>query len=165
MLFAVVAGGVQGAIRSCHFVRCWRIHSSHPEGDPFSHPSGSSVSRPIRVTDRSAVDRVPSTHSARPPPASAGARKHSVPNRVQSVRDDLWLTLRAARPTCRRLTAWSNHHKFVLGPSPPRRGWGGGRPAASIQFCWLLRPDPFAGVQPVSPKSLFLADPKTRSAS
>jgi len=161
--FRAVAGGVQGAIPSCHFIRCWRIHSSHPGGDPFSHPSGSSMSRPVRVTDRPAAGELSSVHSARPPPASAGARKHSVPNRVQSVEMTCGSHCSAVCPTCRRLTAWSNHHKFVLGPSPPERVWGWGRPAVSIQSCWLLRPDPFSGWRPVSPK--FLADPNTRAAS
>ena len=95
------------------------MHSSHPGGDPFSHPSGSSMSRPAWVTDRSAAGRLSSTHSARPPPGLAGARKHSVPTRVHSVGDDLWLArpFRTVRPTCRRLSAWSNHLKISLGHS------------------------------------------------
>ena len=90
--------------------------SSLAGGDPFSHPSGSSVARPAWVTGRSAAGRLPSARSARPPPGRPGARKHSVPNRVHSVvmtcgSRDLW----AARPTWRRLLAWSNHHKITLG--------------------------------------------------
>lgn len=161
-----MAGGVQDTIPSCHFCRCWRMQSSHPGGDPFSHPSGSSVSRPVRVTDRSAARGLPSAHSARPPPALAGARKHSVPSRVHSVEMTCGSRCAAACPTSRRLTVWSNHHKTLcLGPSPPWRVGGWGRPAASIQFCWLWRPDPLAGLRRVSPKLLFLASPKTRSAS
>ena len=37
-------------------------------GDPFSHPSGSSVTRPARVTDQTAVPGLASAHGARPPP-------------------------------------------------------------------------------------------------
>ena len=54
-------------------------------GDPFSHPSGSSVSRPAWVAVRSAAGGLSSTRSARPPPGTPGARKHSVPVRVHSV--------------------------------------------------------------------------------
>ena len=43
------------------------------------------------MTVRSAVRGLSSPHRARPPPASPGARKHSVPNRVHSVGHDLWL--------------------------------------------------------------------------
>jgi hypothetical protein len=59
------------------------------------HPSGSSVLRPAWVTVRSAAGGLPSARSTRPPPGHPGARKHSVPNRVHSVGDDLWL----ARPS------------------------------------------------------------------
>jgi len=142
-----------------------RMHASHPGGDPFSHPSGSSVPRPVRVTDRSARRGLSSTPGARPPPGLPGARKHSVPDRVHSV-VMTWGSRRlpASRPTCRRLLAGSNHPKqFRLSP-PPRAG-GGGRPAAPIQFCWLTRPDPLAGSRWVSPKSVFFPGPKTRVAS
>src|ERR1017187_7330684 len=67
------------------------MHRSLAGGDPFSHPSGSSMSRPAWVSDRSAAGGFSSARSARPPPGTPGARKHSVPNRVHSVGDDLWL--------------------------------------------------------------------------
>src|SRR5512137_3197266 len=63
-------------------------------GDPFSHPSGSSVTRPDWVTVGSAAPGLSSPRGARPPPGQPGARKHSVPNRVHSVGHDLGL----ARP-------------------------------------------------------------------
>jgi hypothetical protein len=71
-----------------------QIPLSPAGGDPFSHPSGSSVSRPAWVTVRTAAGGLSSARSARPPPGPPGARKHSVPNRVHSVGNDLWL----ARP-------------------------------------------------------------------
>ena len=39
-------------------------------GDPFSHPSGSSVTRPARVTDQTAVPGLSSAPGARPPPGN-----------------------------------------------------------------------------------------------
>ena len=73
------------------------MHHSLSGGDPFSHPSGSSVSRPVWVTDRSAARRLSSVGGARPPPGMPGARKHSVPNRVHSVGNDLWLARSCVR--------------------------------------------------------------------
>ena len=71
-------------------------------GDPFSHPSGSSVTRPARVTVQTAVRELASTHGARPPPGIPGARKHSVPSRVHSVETNGGSRrLAAARPTWR----------------------------------------------------------------
>jgi hypothetical protein len=72
-----------------------RMPSSHPGGDPFSHPSGASVSRPVRVPDRSAPGRLAPARRARPPPGRPGARKRSVPSRVHSVGSNGWL----ARPS------------------------------------------------------------------
>src|ERR1017187_6329091 len=60
-------------------------------GDPFSHPSGSSVSRRIRVRPPSAAGRLSPAHRARPPPGRPEARKRSVPNRVHAVVNDWWL--------------------------------------------------------------------------
>jgi len=68
------------------------------------------MSRPVRVTDWTAAGGRSSARNARPPPASAGARKHSVPNRVQSVRDDLGLTLQ------RSVSNLSQTHGLVESP-------------------------------------------------
>jgi hypothetical protein len=74
-------------------ITCSKRYHSLSGGDPFSHPSGSSASRPAWVTDRTVAGGLPSARNARPPPGTPGARKHSVPNRVHSVGNDLWLAL------------------------------------------------------------------------
>ena len=155
-------GGRRPRCHSClSFQSLIRRPSSHPGGDPFSHPSGSSVSRPAWVTVRSAARGLLPARSARPPPGRPGARKHSVPNRVHSVGNDLGA--RAAFRQCVQPVAdsWLGRItlNFSLGHSP-WRAWGLGRPAAPIQFCWLGGPDPFAGSRPVSPKSFFLGRPE-----
>ena len=104
-----------------------RMRSSHAGGDPFSHPSGSSVPRPIRVTDQSAKCRRASALSARPPPGEPGARKHSVPSRVHSVSDDVWLASPCGGTSNLSLThGLVESPKFRLRPLPPRRVWGAG---------------------------------------
>lgn len=71
---------------SCLSFQSWiRRPSSHPGGDPFSHPSGFRMSRPVWVPAWSAARGRSATRSARPPPGLPGARKHPVPNRVHSV--------------------------------------------------------------------------------
>ena len=116
-----------------------RMRSPHPGGDPFSHPSGSSVSRPVWVPDRSASGGLSSAGSARPPPGQPGARKHSVPNQVHSVGDDLGL---APRHACRGASNLSqtpglveSPKSFALGParfSGRRTGGDQPRPFSSV---------------------------------
>ena len=83
---------------------------------------------------------------------------------IQCVRTCGSLHLPVSRPTSRGLTAWSNHHK-ILSPWATPAAAGAGRPAGSIQFCWLGCPDPLAGSRQVSLNSVFLPGPKTRAAS
>ena len=115
-----------------------RMHPALAGGDPFSHPSGSSVSRPVWVPVRSAAGGLSSARSARPPPGLPGARKHSVPNRVHSAGDDLGL----ARPfgSASKLShtlGLVEPPYFFLGPLPAWRAASRERPAAPIQFRWL----------------------------
>jgi hypothetical protein len=51
------------------------------------------MQRPAWVSDQTAAGGLSSTDSARPPPDIPGARKHSVPNQVHSVGNDLWLAM------------------------------------------------------------------------
>ena len=99
---------------------------SHPGGDPFSHPSGSSVSRPVWVTDQSAVgglSSAPAPHALLP----AGREPENIQCQTGFIQQVMtWGSRRlaAARPTCRRLPAWSNHHKTFPWAVPAAAGLG-----------------------------------------
>ena len=44
--------------------------------------------------------------------------------------------LRAARPTCRRLLAWSNHHNLFPRATPAAAGWGLGETSRAHSVLW-----------------------------
>ena len=103
--------------RSClSFLFCSDAFPPRRGGDPFSHPSGSSVARPARVTVQTAVLRLASALRRTPSSRSSGSQKTFSAQSCSFSRDKLWLApFHTARPTFRRLTAGSNHHKF-FGP-------------------------------------------------
>ena len=92
-------------------------------GDPFSHPSGSSVSRRARVRTRlpCANLRPRTAHALLP---ESGSQKTFSAQPRSFSGDKGWLAplgcVRAARPNFRRLKAGSNHYKF----SRPLRSGG-----------------------------------------
>jgi len=118
--------------------------SSPSGGDPFSHPSGASVSRPVRVPDQPASWRRQPPRRTHPPPGPPGARKRSVPSRVHSVGSNEWLAPPGWRHVQRLADSRLGRITINTLGLPAARVWAGGD-----------QPLPFSpegsGVQTLSP--------------
>jgi hypothetical protein len=120
-----------------------RMPSSVVGGDPFSHPSGSSVSRPVRVPDRSAAGALSPSRGARPPPGLPGARKQSVPSRVHLVGHDLWPAPPSGSASNRSQTlGWVESPSTCAWATPAAAGWGLGETNRfpSVRWARVSRP-------------------------